>query len=587
MNKYTLTMLAAVLVVFFGVWEFWQWSFCRFYVGPGEIAVITAKNGAPLPPGQILAQKGQRGVQEDVLAEGRHFLNPIAYDHEILPAISVPPGKVGIVTSKGGKDLPAGDFLAAAGQKGIWKQVLGPGRYRLNPMGYDVKIIDAISIPIGYVGVVTSLSGTQAPEGEFAKAGEKGIRADILQPGLYYVNPSAFKVDVVEVGVNQVSLVGKTGGNVITKSQIATSNAAMDELQRNVLSEQQLKRKEYFDAEKSSSGMMSSLPALSQKPQAANAPQAKPMRTKENEKPGYRDASTTSAPGKAGEIPSQAAFILNQFVEFPSKDGFEISLDMTVEFELLPENIAWVYRNYGDLPAAVDKVIMPQILSISRLKGSAYGARDFIVGEGREKFQSDLTETLAKVLGEKKIVIHNALIRHVNVPMQILDPIQQASVAQEQDLTNQEKQNTAKKQAELNTQLSLIDQAGQEVSQETEKLRASIKADQSKEVAEIGGETLRQAAEIEKATASVRAEKTTTLGKAKAQVVRLVEGEKALGYQMKIKAFGDPTAYNLWTLATSLDDNILHSGSGTLWTDLQKAGMGDLGGAKLLQGGKK
>ena len=315
------------------------------------------------------------------------------------------------------------------------------------------------------------------------------------------------------------------------------------------------------------------------------------MRTKENEKPGYRDASTTSAPGKAGEIPSQAAFILNQFVEFPSKDGFEISLDMTVEFELLPENIAWVYRNYGDLPAAVDKVIMPQILSISRLKGSAYGARDFIVGEGREKFQSDLTETLAKVLGEKKIVIHNALIRHVNVPMQILDPIQQASVAQEQDLTNQEKQNTAKKQAELNTQLSLIDQAGQEVSQETEKLRASIKADQSKEVAEIGGETLRQAAEIEKATASVRAEKTTTLGKAKAQVVRLVEGEKALGYQMKIKAFGDPTAYNLWTLATSLDDNIkvniLHSGSGTLWTDLQKAGMGDLGGAKLLQGGKK
>jgi len=149
------------------------------------------------------------------------------------------------------------------------------------------------------------------------------------------------------------------------------------------------------------------------------------------------------------------------------------------------------------------------------------------------------------VLGEKKIVVHNALIRHVNVPMQILDPIQQASIAQEQDLTNQEKQNTAKKQAELNTQISLIDQAGQQVSQETEKLKANIKADQTKQVAEIGGETLRQAAEIEKQTASVRAEKTTTLGKAKAQVIRLVEGEKALGYQMKIKAFGDPTAYNL------------------------------------------
>ena len=589
MNKYTLAILAAVAAAVFGAWAFWQWSFCRFYVGPGEMAVVTAKGGSPLPPGQILAKQGQRGVQEEVLAEGRHFLNPIAYDHDVVPATLVPPGKVGIVTSKGGTDLPPGEFLASAGQKGIWRQALGPGRYRLNPAGYEVKIVDAISIPIGYVGVVTSLSGKQAPEGEFAKAGEKGIRADILQPGLYYVNPRGFKVDVVEVGVNQVTLVGKKGGEVITKSQIATSNSAMDELQRNVLVEQQAKRAEYFQAEKSSSGMMSSLPDSRQRAQVV--PAAKPEKQREGKKADktYRDPSALPPP--SGEIPSQAAFVLNQFVEFPSKDGFEISLDMTVEFELLPEKIAWIYRNYGDLPAAVDKVIMPQILSISRLKGSAYGARDFIVGEGREKFQSDMTDALAKVLGEKKIVIHNALIRNVNVPMQILDPIQEASIAQEQDLTNQEKQNTAKKQAELNTQLSLIDQAGQQVTQETEKVKAAIKADQSKQVAEIGGETLRQVAEIEKKTASIRAEKTTTLGKAKAQVIRLVEGEKALGYQMKIKAFGDPSAYNMWTLATALDDdikvNILHSGPGTLWTDLQKASLGDLGGAKLLHMEKK
>lgn len=583
MNKTTLSMLAAVVAVGVGIWAFWQWSFCRFYVGPGEVAVITAKNGDSLPPGQILAKQGQRGVQEEVLAEGRHFLNPIAYDHEIFPSTLVPPGKVGIVTSKGGSDLPPGEFLANSGQKGIWRQALGPGRYRLNPVGYDVRIVDAISIPIGYVGVVTSLSGKQAPEGEFAQAGEKGIRADILQPGLYYVNPSAFKVDVVEVGVNQVSLVGKQGGGVITKSNIATSNAAMDELQRNVLAEQQAKRKEYFQAEGNSSGLGSV--------SRSAAPKIAAEKRERKLVPFGKTAPETAKEPVQAAIPTQAAFVLNQFVEFPSKDGFEISLDMTVEFELLPENIAWVYRNYGDLPAAVDKVIMPQILSISRLKGSAYGARDFIVGEGREKFQNDMTDALAKVLGEKKIVIHNALIRHVNVPMQILSPIQQASIAQEQDLTNQEKQNTAKKQAELNTQISLIDQAGQQVGQETEKLKASIKADQVKEVAEIGGETLKQSAEIEKQTAGIRAEKTTTLGKAHAQMVRMVEGEKALGYQMKVKAFGDPVAYNMWSFASALDDeikiNILHSGPGTLWTDLQKAGLGDLGGAKVLKGDKK
>ena len=497
---------------------------------------------------------------------------------------------MGIVTSKGGSDLPPGEFLASAGQKGIWRQALGPGKYRLNPVGYDVRIVDAISIPIGYVGAVTSLSGKQAPEGEFARMGEKGIRADILQPGLYYVNPAAFKVDVLEVGVNQVSLLGKTGGNVITKSQIVTNNGAIGGLERNALVEQQAKRQEYAKENNLNLGVNSLIT-----PDSSVSLRGKTEAWDKKIPGAWAEPITTTkvTPPKpvAGSSPVQAAFVLNQFVEFPSKDGFEISLDMTVEFELLPENIAWIFSNYGDLPAAVDKVIMPQILSISRLKGSAYGARDFIIGEGREKFQSDLTDTLAKVLGEKKIVIHNALIRHVNVPMQILDPIQQASIAQEQDLTNQEKQNTAKKQAELNTQISLIDQAGQQVSQETEKLKANIKADQTKQVAEIGGETLRQAAEIQKQTASVRAEKTTTLGKAKAQVIRLVEGEKAQGYQMKIKAFGDPVAYNLWTLATSLDDkikvNILHSGPGTLWTDLQKANLGDLGGAKLLQPGRK
>ena len=184
-------------------------------------------------------------------------------------------------------------------------------------------------------------------------------------------------------------------------------------------------------------------------------------------------------------------------------------------------------------------------------------------------------------------MIHNALIRHVNVPEQILEPIQQASVAQETDLTNQEKQNTAKKQAELNTETSLIDQAGQEVAQETEKLKAEIKANMSKQVAELGAETLRQVADIEKDAAAVRAEKTTTLGKAAADVIRMVEGEKAAGFQLKIKAYGDPVAYNLWTFANTLANdvkvNILHSGPGTLWTDLQKAGLGELGGARMIQ----
>ncbi|MFO7641736.1 MAG: hypothetical protein R6X17_10880, partial [Candidatus Competibacteraceae bacterium] len=180
-----------------------------------------------------------------------------------------------------------------------------------------------------------------------------------------------------------------------------------------------------------------------------------------------------------------------------------------------------------------------------------------------------------------------ALIRHVNVPMQILDPIQQASIAVEQDLTNKEKQNTARKQADLNTELGLVEQRRRQVAQETEKLKAEIQADQDKQVAQLQAEALRQVADIEKQTALVRADKTRTLGQAQASTLAWVEGEKARGFELKAAAFGDPAAFALWEFAQHLNPDlrvtILHAGPGTLWTDLDKATLGELGGAAVLK----
>ena len=316
------------------------------------------------------------------------------------------------------------------------------------------------------------------------------------------------------------------------------------------------------------------LPAISGQAQQQAAPQ---VVSAKKDKLGARSRLNTDG---------SVAQILNQYVQFPSRDGFEISLDMTVEFELLPDSISWLYMTYGDLPAVVDNIIMPQIQSITRNKGSEYQAKDFIMGEGREKFQEQVTDALANTLKAKKIVIHNALIRHVNVPDQILDPVQKAGLAGEQDLTNQERQNTAKKQAELNTQLSLIEQKREQVAQETTKIKAEIDADQQKQVAEIQVDATLKVAQIEQETASLRADKTRKIGQAMADSVKLVEGEKANGYQMKVEAFGDPVAFSMWEFANSLNRdvriNIFHSGQGTLWTDLEKAKLGDLGGAKVI-----
>lgn len=558
--KKLIPLMVVVALVFVGLYTFWMWGFCRFYVAPNKMAVITAKNGKLLDPGQILAKKGQKGIQEETLGEGRHFLNPIFYEREIVTQTIIKPGQVGVVTSKVGSRLPNGEFIADRGQKGIWRNVLGPGKYRINPHGYNIEIVDAISIPVGYAGVITSLSGEQTPNGQFAEDGQKGVRQDILQPGLYYVNPKAYRIDVLEIGINQVSLLGQSGSKVVTKARQLGQNAALNELQSNMLQKQEAKRQDYFSQRSS--------PRYKQG-KDADFEAGRPL------------SNRAPAPLAEGEMN------LMELVSFPSRDGFQISLDMTVEFELEPSKIAGIYRSYGDLPAVVDKIIMPQITSISRNKGSEYRAKDFIVGEGREKFQNDLTASLEQTLGGKDVTVYNALIRHVEVPDQIREPIQLTSIAIEQDLTNKERQNTARKQAELNTELSLIEQRREQVMQETEKLKAEIAADLEKQVAQIGAETLKKAAEIQRQTSAIHADKVRVLGRAQATALEKVDGERAKGLRLKTAAFGDPVAYSQWIFAETLNPkmklNIIHAGEGTLWTDLEKSGFAELGGAKSLK----
>ncbi len=563
---------AFVAVVFVG----FLWTCCRVYVPAGEMAIVTAKTGRPLPPGRILAEPGEKGVQRVPLAEGRHFLNPINNDWRIVHATTIPAGSVGIVTSKTGKELAAGEILAPdEDSKGVWKRVLGPGTYRLNPEGYDIAVMSAINIPIGYAGVVTSLTGKPAPKGQFAGPGEKGVREKILQPGLYYVNPRAYQVDVVEVGMNQVSIVGKSGTVVLTKAQSTSANG-LAELQQNTLSAQSAKRADYM-SRNADLGIVSQGDAarLSQNQSASGTPRKVPAGAK-------RKQPARSAPQPTDRIPTtpvsdSVAFGMNQFVQFPSSDGFAIMLDMTVEFELMPENISRIYMLYGDLPAVVSKIILPQILSVSRMKGSGYKAREFIDGEGRQKFQKEMMDELVKILGEKSILVRNAIVRHVEVPSDILQPIQETSIAKEQDLTNKTQQETAKKQAKLNTELAMVEQRTRETEQETEKITATIAAEMRKDVAGIAADAQLRVAEINLDTAKLRAEIVRITGEAEAKAKFLVANEQALGTKRRAEVFKAPATLAdlqfVESLGSDLSIRVLHAGEGTLWTDLKGAAL--------------
>ncbi len=578
--------ISAVVLFILGLYGVWLWVFCRFYVPPNYMAVIISKTGKILPDGQILAEKGEKGIWKEVLGEGRYFLNPIIYEWVLKPVIEIDIGKIGVVTSKIGKDLPRGEFLAEKGEKGIQKNILGPGKYRLNPYGFEVTVQDALEIPIGYVGVVTSLAGKEAKEGDFAVIGEKGVLKDVLQPGLYYINPRQYQVNIVEVGTNQISLLGYDSFNQSQgRNQEVIRTKKTDALAKQMVVQSELLEQKLEKTQERQNMYKQSL--MNQAPAQRDSRMDSGVRFgKSRERASLSKQMGMPSVQSDSRVDAGLQSVL-QFIEFPSKDGFDIQLDMTVEFEFLPEKSAFIFKEYGDLFQVVEKIILPQILSISRLKGSAYGARDFIVGDGREKFQDELVSKLKETLGAKGIGIRSSLIRHVIVPDDIRTPIQDASIAIETNLTNIEKQETAKKLAELNTELSLIDQRREQVQQETQKIKAEIQASELKEVAEIEAATVKRTAEIENKTALIHAEKVRKIGKAESNVIQMTGLAEANGFKLKVSALGDPSAYSLYEFSNHLPNDlnlvIAHTGQGTLWTDLNKSLSGNLSSLKLLE----
>ncbi|MEZ6095904.1 MAG: SPFH domain-containing protein [Pirellulaceae bacterium] len=217
-----------VLAFLFAVgWLGFEWVVNRVYVPEGNSLQVQYKGPifgslfgkVDYAPAGSWANDNQVGILKEMRGPGRHFLCPIWWKTSLVPDVVIEPGEVGIVTCKLGEDLPAGDFLVDGdiGEtefKGILRKVLAPGRYRINPYGYEVNIVGTeavpsgnqvknsgwVEIPTGYVGVVTNLD--DIPE----KKQKKGIQSKVLPPGIYPINGREQQIDIVEIGYRETTV---------------------------------------------------------------------------------------------------------------------------------------------------------------------------------------------------------------------------------------------------------------------------------------------------------------------------------------------------------------------------------------------
>jgi uncharacterized membrane protein YqiK len=218
---YLLGTLLGVLVLGY---LFWVWVLERVEVPPGRFLVLTHRWGKDLPEDTIVAPNDTfQGVMLEVKPEGRHFVNPIFWGHEEVKMVEVPPGKCLVLTRKFGKELPPGSILARGGfqdsqeleeaERGILRDRLLQGSYRINPYAYEYTLVDAIEIKTEQVGVKTLKVGKDPAElgdrigaSYVVPVGYRGVQKDPVRPGTYYVNPYLETIQPVDVRSHRVEL---------------------------------------------------------------------------------------------------------------------------------------------------------------------------------------------------------------------------------------------------------------------------------------------------------------------------------------------------------------------------------------------
>jgi uncharacterized membrane protein YqiK len=219
--------LAAVLVGLLIVQQIWHWEVERIEVPPGKFLVRVHRWGKNLTGEEIVApDPTYKGIMLDVLPEGRHFLNPFFWSHEVHDMVRVEPGTCLVLTRKFGpvisaERLEAGELLAREdaanpidGERGILREVKLPGSYRLNPYAYSWEVVPAVEIRVSEVGVRTlkvgrdprALSTEQSLGRYVVPAGYRGVQQDIVPPGTYYINPYVESIVPIDVRSHRVEL---------------------------------------------------------------------------------------------------------------------------------------------------------------------------------------------------------------------------------------------------------------------------------------------------------------------------------------------------------------------------------------------
>jgi uncharacterized membrane protein YqiK len=554
-----------VLRVFFGM----------VIVPEDRIGLVTKKFvlfGADrsLPDGRIIATKGEAGYQAQTLAPGLYWGKWIwQYNVDMTPFTIIPEGKIGLVLSKDGKEIPTGRILARkvvsdnfqdatafldnGGQKGRQTAFITTGSYRINTFLFEIVMVDQIKIFENMIGIVTALDGEPIPQGQIAgsnveghnnfqdfdkfleQGGNRGLQPQIMLAGSYYINSWAIQIEqnpMTDVPIGYVgvviSYIGEDGldvtgehfkhGNIVTKGQ------------RGVWME-----------------------PLGPGKYALNKYTTK-----------LESVPTTNLVLNWADARSESHNLDHNLstITVRSKDGFPFNLDVSQIIHVPANEAPKVIARFGSMTNLVSQVLEPTIGNYFRNSAQESDVISFL--STRKERQESAKNHIKVVLDEYNVNAVDTLIGDIVPPDSLMKTLTDRKIAEEEQKTYQtqkmaqeQRQGMEKETAIADMQKEIV-KASQsvEIAQRTAdatvkkaegdatslKLNVNAEAEATKMRANAEAEATKARAgaqaEATKLNASAEAEKISKTGLAEAEKIMAIGKSTAEAYELQVSAMG-------------------------------------------------
>ena len=552
----------------------------RFFFGmvivpEDKIGLVTKKfvlfgTDKSLPDGRIIATKGEAGFQAQTLAPGLYWMKWIwQYSIDMTPFTIIPEGKIGLVLSKDGKEIPTGRILARkvecdnyqdataflnnGGQKGRQTAFITTGSYRINTFLFEIVIADQIKIYENMVGIVTALDGEPIPLGQVAgkyveghnnfqdfddfleKGGNRGLQPQVMLAGSYYINTWAIQIEqnpMTDVPIGYVgvviSYIGEDGqdvtgdtfkhGNIVSKGQ------------RGVWME-----------------------PLGPGKYALNKYTTK-----------LEPVPTTNLVLNWANARSESHDLDKNLstITVRSKDGFPFNLDVAQIIHVPANEAPKVIARFGSMTNLVSQVLEPTIGNYFRNSAQDSDVISFL--STRKERQESAKNHIKTVLDEYNVNAVDTLIGDIVPPDSLMKTLTDRKIAEEEQKTYQtqkmaqeQRQGVEKETAIADMQKEIV-RASQsvEIAQRTAdatvkkaegdatslKLNVNAEAEATKMRANAEAEATKARAgaqaEATRLNASAEAEKISKTGLAEAEKIMAIGKSTAEAYQLQVSAMG-------------------------------------------------